>query len=630
VWKSRSAAMPPRPPRAILSQYSLSNALFAGTFVAELSGLEVLVLVKELDLRLRGFYVNNIYSLGDSLAIRLRRPGDEDALLVVSQKRGAWISSLLSERTETTPFASKVRQELERKAFVSARQQDLDRAMEFSFGDGAGSRVLVVEMVPPGNVMVTDTEGKILVVKRETRTKDRVMAKGGTYSPPVRKRTSPEELTPGAVREALESEATAGAAIGRHVGLPRKYVQEVLQKLGIEDAEPSERLMGREAEAVRAVKELVQAARERPRPCVCEFSGGQEVFAVPPDHPKVLFEAESISEVCDRLFLDEAKAPPEASKGPGAPGAEAEKLRSQEEGLRRKALEVRSAAEKAQLADLEGAILAVEAAGVKLRKTAGSPASVASEAFAYAKELEGKADAVHKAAARVSRRAKKKAGPESKPLAMKKKEWFQKFRWFMTSGGKLAVGGRDAQSNSTLLKRHMQDVDTVYHADLFGSPFFLLKQGSTQTEPESLEVAQATVAFSSAWKTGLGAADAYWVSPSQVSAAAPSGEYLPRGSFAINGSKNFVKRSLVELAVGVDEKGRVVSGPETAVSAAGPYVVLRPHKEKGSDTAKSVFHELRKLAGEGASFDLDDVARALPAGGGKVVRRVERRSRPLS
>jgi hypothetical protein len=174
------------------------------------------------------------------------------------------------------------------------------------------------------------------------------------------------------------------------------------------------------------------------------------------------------------------------------------------------------------------------------------------------------------------------------------------------------------------VRRHLQDDDVVYHADLFGSPFFLLKGGKGQTELEVREMAQATAAFSSAWKTGLTSADAYWVNPDQVGSAAPSGEYLPRGSFAIKGRKNFVMRNIVEVAVGVDVKGRLVSGPEAALTrSATSYLVLRPQREKGSETAKRVLKDLQSISeGRVLGLTVDDVLRALPAGGGKVVRRV--------
>jgi len=137
-----------------------------------------------------------------------------------------------------------------------------------------------------------------------------------------------------------------------------------------------------------------------------------------------------------------------------------------------------------------------------------------------------------------------------------------------------------------------------------------------------LELAQATVSFSSGWKTGLGAADAYWVNKDQVSSTTESGEYLARGSFVIRGKKNFVRHALMQVAVGLDDGGRVVAGPEPAIArTCSRYVVLIPHREKASDTAKKVLRELSEGRQGAKAPSLEDVVRAMPAGGGKIVRR---------
>jgi hypothetical protein len=260
-----------------------------------------------------------------------------------------------------------------------------------------------------------------------------------------------------------------------------------------------------------------------------------------------------------------------------------------------------------------------------------STAAVSSTLFDEAKAAEAEIKKIeevsHGLASRLKRARKAIPKPTVQVVRRETKEWYQKFRWFITSEGKLAIGGRDAQSNTILVKKHMGEDDVAYHADLFGSPFFILKEGKTQTEAEVRQMGQATASFSSAWKTGLSAADAYWVGPDQVSGSAPSGEYLARGSFVIRGKKNFVTKNPVELAVGMDAGGRIVSGPEEALmKQSSAYLVIIPNREKASDTAKKVLFELKKLYGEElGALGLDDVMRALPSGGGKVVRKRENR-----
>ncbi len=588
-----------------------------------------MALVREISSTLRGTYVNNIYSIGASQLVRFRKPDAGDFWLVASPKKGVWVSKMVNERAETTEFTSKLRRELERARFLGASQADLDRVFELEF-EAKEKRKLIVELMPPGNVIVTDGEGKVLVAQDEVRSKSRRVVRGGDYVPPVQSRQSPAEVVPAEVRRMLEDEKTVGSAIGRHVALPRKYVEECLSRLGVADNSPSSRLAGREEEVVRVLGGMVAEARDSPMPCLCETPKGVDIFVIPPSGAKSVEVAKTVSEICDRLFLEEAKVlasveSPEEGKRRELEATIA-KLRSESGRLTAEASRARSAATAARVAPFPEALRMLRESGVRMSKDPTTPASAASALFDHAKELEGKSAAALESAGRLERRLSKVTAtraPRTKTLARRRQEWYEKFRWFYTSGGKLAVGGRDAQTNSALIARHMETNDTVYHADLFGSPFFILKGGKGQNEEEIRQLAQGTVAFSSAWKTGLGSVDAYWVNPDQVGAAAPSGEYLARGSFAIRGKKNFVTRNIVELAVAVDTDSRVLVGPESAIAGqSAHYFVLRPQREKGSDTAKRVLNDLLSTpVGTLHPPALDEVLRMLPTGGGKVVRR---------
>ncbi len=597
--------------------------------MAELSGFEVLGLLNEIETNLRGAYINNIYKMGSSHLIRLRNPESDDVWLVVSPRRGVWPSKGVSEKSETAEFTTRLRQELERAKFVGAHQADLDRVFELEF-EGKEKRTLIVELMPPGNIIVAGPDGRVLVSQVEVRTPARSVTRGAPYRPPGQSRISPTDVKAEAITTMAMSEKTAGSAIGRHVALPRKYVSECLARLGLKDGSPSSSLEGRESEVVRALGEMVDEARRSRRPCICETPNGDEIFVVPPKGARVKESAPTIAELCDRLFLREVETEVE----PDSPAeikrkemvATIAKLRSESAQLRDEAAALREAAARARASPLPQALLILKGAGAKPPRDPSSPDSVASFLFDRAKESEAKASAAMGSAERLEKktaRAPAKAPPRPKLLPRRRQEWYEKFRWFYTSGGKLAIGGRDAQTNSLLINRYLEDDDTVYHADLFGSPFFILKEGKRQSDEEVREVAQATVAFSSAWKTGLGAADSYWVTKDQVKTAAPSGEYLQRGSFGIAGKKNFVTRNIVEAAVGTDDGGRVLVGPEDAVKAhAARYLVLRPQREKGSDTAKRVAKDLAAFSdGAVPSVSIDEVLRMLPTGGGKIIRR---------
>lgn len=585
-------------------------------------------LLKEIGSMLRGTYVNNIFTIGTSQLLRFRKPDSSDVWLVASPKKGVWVSEKVEARAETTEFTSKLRGELERSKFTAASQADLDRVFELSF-EREAKRTMVVELMPPGNIIVTDSEGRILLVMGEVRSKSRRVVKGEMYQPPRQSRVSPSSLDAESLSQMLKREKTAGGAIGKHVALPRKYVAELLARLGLAEESPAASLQGREEEVVRAVSGMLDEARNSPRPCVAATPKGDEVFAVRPTGLEVKEAAGTLSELCDKLFLDEVALGGEPAGAEEGKKRELEvtisRLRSESESLLNEASTARSAAAEAGSGSTDRALEILKSREKAPGKRPGSPEAVASALYDLAKELERKSGENLEAAAKLEKRLAKVVPRESRQtvrLLKRRQEWYERFRWFMTSGGRLAVGGRDAQSNALLVKRHVDDDDVVYHADLFGSPFFVLKGGKRQSEIEVLELSQATVSFSSGWKTGLGAADAYWVYKDQVSGTAESGEYLAKGSFVIRGKKNFVRHAMLQVAVGLDAGGRVVAGPESAVAGScRRYVVLVPHREKQSDTAKKVLKELAPPGADSVRVPLDDIVRALPSGGGKVVRR---------
>jgi len=81
---------------------------------------------------------------------------------------------------------------------------------------------------------------------------------------------------------------------------------------------------------------------------------------------------------------------------------------------------------------------------------------------------------------------------------VRKKNWFERYRWFYTSDGLLAIGGRDSSSNSAIVRKHLEKNDKVFHAEVFGSPFFILKDNNDPPLSSLNEVAHATVCFSRA------------------------------------------------------------------------------------------------------------------------------------
>ena len=160
----------------------------------------------------------------------------------------------------------------------------------------------------------------------------------------------------------------------------------------------------------------------------------------------------------------------------------------------------------------------------------------------------------------------------------------------------LSCPGHDAQQNDQLVKRYMRKGDVYVHADLHGAASCIVRNrdasGVAPIPLKTLEEAgAATVCHSNAWKVSHSNAhaarrlrlaplersysfvcssfllfapsillfhsnawkanivtSAWWVTRSQVSKTAPSGEYLPTGSFMIRGKKNYLSPVRLECS----------------------------------------------------------------------------------
>jgi predicted ribosome quality control (RQC) complex YloA/Tae2 family protein len=234
--------------------------------------------------------------------------------------------------------------------------------------------------------------------------------------------------------------------------------------------------------------------------------------------------------------------------------------------------------------------------------------------YERSKKLRGKIAGMGKAIADTKRKLESLADePAPKETITKKAErkWYEKFRWFVSSQGFMVLGGRDASTNETLVKRHMDPGDAVFHADVQGAPFFIVKNPDAAAIPQETraEAAQAAASYSKAWARGLGSADVYEVKPEQVSKTPPAGEYLGKGAFMVYGEKTWHRHIGLKAAVGILD-GQIIGGPPSAVAArAKDHIIVSPGDTPQGALAKQV----RSKLGGG---DLDDIQRHLPPGGG--------------
>ncbi len=166
---------------------------------------------------------------------------------------------------------------------------------------------------------------------------------------------------------------------------------------------------------------------------------------------------------------------------------------------------------------------------------------------------------------------------------VRKQMWFEKFSWFISSDGYLVLAGKDSQQNEMLYKNYLTKGDVYVHADIHGAASVVIRNNpktpNSPISPSTLSQAGSlAVACSSAWDSKAGMS-AWWVNADQVSKSAPTGEFLPAGSFMVRGKKNFLPPAVLLLGFGVmfkiseESKARHVKHRiQDEDSAVGPSV----------------------------------------------------------
>ncbi len=613
----------------------------------DLSGLELEVLGGKLDTLLRNYYINNVYSFGAGVYVfRFHRSEEGDRLLVVDEGLGFWLSDERPSEGRSSTFLSELRREVIRARLEGIRTIKGERLALLEMKKGDGAVTLVLEFFGGGNVIVLGDDGRIKLAEKEAEFRHRTIRKGFEYAPPPsRGLPFSEELELEFGKEDLE----LVRYIGRKVAMGRKFVEEAVMRAGVERTKKVKELQEEEK------KELNRAIRELAREVVSaegvysyhDEGVLKEISFAKLTHLKDLEERyhEGVLESLDALLTPLAyrkladlrtaelkRRLEELEKG----------ILHQKERLRQMKLQASSLREIASAlpstrnyieylsrrimevndkSKVEAGTLFILGGRIKLE----GPWRVATKLFGLAKELERGMNELEKAIEnlegereRLMRRAE---GLKVETKKVRKRKWYEKFRWFYTSDGRLAIGGRDASTNSQLIRKYMEPEDLVFHAEIAGSPFFLLKKGRGAEERVMKEVALATVSFSRAWKAGLMAADAYYVLPEQIGTSAPSGEYLPRGSFMIFGKRNYLRGLELRLGIGmIYEEGHpvVVSGPVEALRTyCKAFIEIEPGHLQQSEIAKRVRAMLMKEFG-GNLPPLEDFQRALPPGKSRI------------
>ena len=121
-------------------------------------------------------------------------------------------------------------------------------------------------------------------------------------------------------------------------------------------------------------------------------------------------------------------------------------------------------------------------------------------------------------------------------------KWYHRFHWWYTKNKFLVIGGKNKDDNEKIVKTYMNENDFYFHSEDPGSgSFIMITENKIPDAVDIDETAEGVLALSNQWASPYSYGNVFYVKGKQVSKTPPSGEYLTKGSFMINGKKEFVR-----------------------------------------------------------------------------------------
>ena len=614
-----------------------------------ISALDLLAIVSELK-GIVGGRVDKVYRAGEAHYFRVKVK--EGYIYLIAEPRR--FSQTWAIPTNTAP--SPLRQFI-KGCIISSIETPLDRVVDVGLSCGA----LHIELVPPFNI-VFEQGGVVKWVLRQYEGKDRVVKVGEQYRPPPRRFLDPRFFNN--LYDAVAQHGLGPEALSRGLGIGPDWAREICHRSGCRD-------LIEVWLTLRSI--LAELYLGELRPMVHSLNGQDYPTPIP---FQSLGGGKPYNGTFNRL-IDEYYGPIEAAElaRESVKSLEAEvkrlesSIRSLEEDIgeyRAKANEYRAIGRAIMdnLYDLEvfleklreiysgskssfrevvkgfkvGAVeyvdfnpasktLKARINGVEVELNLfEKPGDAAGRYFNEAKKLDKKVEAaeakLNELRARLNevraRVGEEEARVRESVRRISAVEWFERFRWFITTTGLPVLGGRDAGQNETLVKRYMNEWDLFIHADIPGASVVVLKvpKGVEPDQQSILEASQFAASYSKAWKMGINSIDVFYAKGSQVTKQAPSGEYLVKGSFMVYGKRGWVKGVELGLGIGVRvDEGvvRVVSAPVQAIGRLAKYFILiKPGGLGTLEAARRIREMFIKAVAEARSLTVDDIVRALP------------------
>ncbi|MCK5660546.1 MAG: NFACT family protein, partial [Methanosarcinales archaeon] len=201
----------------------------------ELSSIDVAAVVSELR-ELAGSRIEKIYAhTDDEIRLNIYRFSEGRVNLII--KPGSYL--FLTDHSRKSPkippsFAMMLRKHLMSGRITEVRQYDFDRVVEIVVTRAETTSVLVVELFNPGNIILLDSDRRILLPMKPVTFKGRRIRSGEEYVYP-KAQISPIDVTKEELHTLLaSSDSNIVRALASNLNMGGKVAEEVCTQAGVD------------------------------------------------------------------------------------------------------------------------------------------------------------------------------------------------------------------------------------------------------------------------------------------------------------------------------------------------------------------------------------------------------------
>ena len=474
-----------------------------------LAGIELRYLINEINNRTQDYYLSNIYGINkNSLLFKFHHPEKTDILLMLSTS-GIWITNVKIDQIEPNKLLRRLRDDLVRYRLTEIKQIGSERIAYLTFSYHDKEFVIVGEFFGEGNIILCNNEMKILALLHSINVRHRQLRVGSQYVTPPQSDLDIFNITAKDFEDIQSTSIPVAKWIGKTLGLPRKYVENITRLAKVESKKKGEEISNEDLKhlfgCVTQIVDSVVNGQHDPEIVRNEEVDVNPISLVEETHEKIPSFMDGLDTVFTEIILSKGKTVQSSSFD--------KKISELETRLDEQTKAVKIVTEKsANIAKVANSLfdalsrgiptiddpkitnllknnnseivkekgityLKVDDTKIKVNLNSSIP-TISSVLFNESKKQKAAISSLEKLIVKTKKELEKiiAKGENAKQKVsfseVRKKNWFERYRWFYTADGILAIGGRDSSSNSAIIRKHLEKNDKVFHAEISGSPFF--------------------------------------------------------------------------------------------------------------------------------------------------------------